>query len=83
MIYEYKCRDCEKITEKEYSIQEHPSSVGCEYCGHDAPRYLGSVSIHIPYSFRSVPAYTPEVMDPVRETQEACRQMNVNSQDYI
>jgi len=36
--YEYKCKSCEKITEKRLSVEERVNPVKCEECGKETER---------------------------------------------
>jgi len=81
-IYEYRCKKCGKNIEQTFSVQNHPTSVSC-ICGGMAERVISAVGVIIPYKFKTIKPYTPEISDVKRETEEICSKKGWNPHTYL
>lgn len=55
MKYDYRCKKCDTVFEREMGMMEdHPSTVKCPKCKGSAYRYMGMVSVVIPEHFKAM-----------------------------
>lgn len=46
-VYEYRCRECGKLTTRVSPITAQEKSVPCEHCGETAERIISRPSVHL------------------------------------
>lgn len=44
-IFEYRCRYCQEITERFYSVWQDPNRITCAHCGGYAHKIMSRVSV--------------------------------------
>ena len=81
-IYVYKCVDCNKEFEHSHPMVDHPIMVKC-HRGGVGKQLIRSVAAIVPYEFKSVKPFTPEVCDVKRETEEVCRKKGWNPAQFL
>ena len=45
-VYEYRCNDCNEITEQFQSIADRDNCPECEHCGKDTRKIISSQRVH-------------------------------------
>jgi putative FmdB family regulatory protein len=81
-IYSYRCKRCGVEFDDEHSIKDHPREVTC-ICGGPSYQLIKAVTAIVPYEFKAIKPYTPEVGDVKRETEEVCRKRGWNPKDFL
>jgi putative FmdB family regulatory protein len=74
-IYDYRCRDCGKVTEAFASISSSADPVQCEHCqSHQTHRVIGRVAYHASDNAKTArldPKYEKLVDDSMRKSASA------------